>query len=118
MLHTCSSCGKDAEFTEEENNEEGRMCKDCITHFIKDPVTPEEKKVLKEPLHVAQMRKIIKEGCAGVTCPFFKKRTMVDSMSAHAFIAVYDAIKEEHKVHFSKLSLNKAMSVVWKLVKI
>jgi hypothetical protein len=100
-----------------ECDSEGWYCPECIRHWTRDPLSKKEKTELKEPLHIAQIRKITKEGAAGVKCPVSGKRLMVDSFSASAMILIYDAIGAEHKVHFAGLSLLKAQSVSFKLIK-
>jgi hypothetical protein len=129
----CRCCGVYAPFESFEAWEHLGMCIKCTEIFTKDPLTNAETRKLestvwkngvqvtglKEPLHIAQMRKIVKEKqAAGVMCPVRKKRMMCDMFTASAIVALWDAIKnQDTKERAAKVSLLKLSSIAFKVCK-
>lgn len=70
--------------------------------------------------HTAQIVKVESDG--GVTFKSWDGKVprgwvLLDSTTASAIIAVYDKLNETNRAKFHALSLEKAISVAWKLVK-
>lgn len=114
----CQCCGRaeDTEIDPEADTVDPDFyCSECVKTFTKDPLSKAETVALREPLHIAQIRKILVEKqAAGVMCPVRKKRMMCDMFTATAIIAVWDAIKPETRAKAAKLSLMKLSSVCFK----
>ena len=74
---------------------------------------------VQEPEVISQLRKILKnKQNAKVKDPKSGKMMRVDSFSASAVIAVYDAINDSNKKNFGKLSLPKMVNVAFKVAKV
>jgi hypothetical protein len=113
----CGSCGMPVVLSKG-SDPEGYYCPKCVRYWTRDPLSKAEKKDLKEPLHIAQIRKIVTEReAAGVKCPVTGKRLMVDGFSANAIIKVYDALSDSNKQKLVNLSLLKVQAICFKLVK-
>ena len=74
---------------------------------------------VKEPEVISQLRDILKnKQNAKIKDPVSGKKMRVDSFSASAVIAVYDAINDSNKKNFGKLSLPKMVNVAFKVAKV
>ena len=74
---------------------------------------------VQEPEVISKLRDIVnKKQNAKVKDPKSGKMMRVDSFSASAVIAVYDAINDSNKKNFGKLSLPKMVNVAFKVAKV
>ena len=74
---------------------------------------------VQEPEVISQLRNILKnKQNAKIKDPKSGKMMRVDSFSASAVIAVYDAINDSNKKNFGKLSLPKMVNVAFKVAKV
>ena len=90
-----------------------------LGQVISNPYAKSFVNEVSEPEVISQLRKILKnKQNAKVKDPKSGKMMRVDSFSASAVIAVYDAINDSNKKNFGKLSLPKMVNVAFKVAKV
>lgn len=115
----CESCGAKffSEVIEHSFEENGNMCPECIDHFAE---VPKSDPVQAEPEIIQKIRACLKS-CGGIRFKDKdgkKRRVLMDSFTASAIIAVYDALNVEAKAKYAGLNHPvKMANVAWKLVK-
>ena len=73
----------------------------------------------KEPQIISDLRDVVKNGYKSVKDPVSGKKMKVDSYSASAVIAVYDALRKPNvKANFASQPLPKMVNVAFKVVKV
>ena len=90
-----------------------------LGQVISNPYAKSFVNEVQEPEVISQLRNILKnKQNAKVKDPKSGKMMRVDSFSASAVIAVYDAINDSNKKNFGKLSLPKMVNVAFKVAKV
>ena len=90
-----------------------------LGQVISNPYAKSFVNEVQEPEVISQLRNILKnKQNAKIKDPKSGKMMRVDSFSASAVIAVYDAINDSNKKNFAKLSLPKMVNVAFKVAKV